>query len=40
MTILYLPAFLRDLKRLKGTRDYGLTFARVLHRREIYRFFP
>ena len=89
MKVLYLPAFVRDLKRLQGTREYGrirrlafdvapvcvgleglthvkklhgqegayrirlgayrlgffwdgntLTFARVLHRKEIYRFFP
>jgi mRNA interferase RelE/StbE len=82
MIVAYLPAFVRDLKRLKGTRDYErirrlafeeapawqrieelpqvkklagqsgdyrigfyrdgekLTLARVLHRKEIYRFFP
>ena len=89
MIVAYLPALVRDLKRLKGTRDYErirrlafeeapawqgieelpqvkklagqtgayrlrigdyrigfywdgekLTLARVLHRKEIYRFFP
>jgi mRNA interferase RelE/StbE len=89
MRVLYLPAFVRDLKRLQGAREYArirrlafdvapasvsleelaqvkklygqegayrirlgayrlgffwdgktLTFARVLHRKEIYRFFP
>jgi hypothetical protein len=43
----YLPSFIRDLKALKKTPIYNtfindevITFARVQHRRDIYRYFP